>query len=133
MQCPHCLQHFHEDWNYVRVASDKDGNWGIGTTICAACGRVVVNLGRLLQRVDRTGGVSWVPNPTTFNLVYPKGISRSPIPSEIPPEFATDYRQACLVLPDSEKASAALSRRCVQHLLREKAGVKKDDLAKEIQ
>jgi Domain of unknown function (DUF4145) len=37
------------------------------------------------------------------------------------------------VLADSEKASAALSRRCLQHLLREKAGVKKGDLATEIQ
>lgn len=30
-------------------------------------------------------------------------------------------------------ASAALSRRCLQHLLREKAGVKKGDLTNEIQ
>ena len=37
------------------------------------------------------------------------------------------------MLPDSEKASAALSRRCLQHLLRERAGVQKNDLAKEIQ
>jgi hypothetical protein len=48
-------------------------------------------------------------------------------------EFSTDYREACLVLPDSEKASAALSRRCLQHLMRENAGIKKDDLAREIQ
>jgi len=66
-------------------------------------------------------------------LVYPKGISRSSIPAEIPTGFATDYREACLVLPDSEKASAALSRRCLQYLLREKAGIKKGDLANEIQ
>jgi hypothetical protein len=38
-----------------------------------------------------------------------------------------------LVLPDSEKASAALSRRCLQHLLREKAGIKPGNLANEIQ
>jgi len=38
-----------------------------------------------------------------------------------------------MVLPDSAKASAALSRRCLQHLLREKASVKHQDLAKEIQ
>jgi Domain of unknown function (DUF4145) len=44
-----------------------------------------------------------------------------------------DYSEACLVLPDSEEASAALSRRCLQHLLREKSGAKKGDLANEIQ
>jgi hypothetical protein len=37
------------------------------------------------------------------------------------------------VLPDSAKASAALSRRCLQNLLREKASVKPGNLADEIQ
>jgi hypothetical protein len=55
------------------------------------------------------------------------------VPTEVPEGFSNDYLEACLVVHDSEKASAALSRRCLQHLLREKAGIKKDDLAKEIQ
>lgn len=38
-----------------------------------------------------------------------------------------------MILADSPKASAALSRRSLQHILREKAGVKKSDLANEIQ
>jgi hypothetical protein len=37
------------------------------------------------------------------------------------------------VLPDSAKASAALSRRLLQHLIREKAGITRRDLATEIQ
>lgn len=37
------------------------------------------------------------------------------------------------MLPDSPKASAALGRRCLQHLLREKAGVRHPSLAQEIQ
>ena len=41
--------------------------------------------------------------------------------------------EACLVLADSPKASAALSRRCLQHILREKAKVKiPNDLGKAI-
>jgi hypothetical protein len=50
----------------------------------------------------------------------------------VPPDVAEDYREACLVLPDSAKASAALSRRCLQHLLRTAAGVKPGNLADEI-
>jgi hypothetical protein len=67
-------------------------------------------------------------------LIQPKGIARSPLPPEIPEEFAADYREACLVLVDSPKASAALSRRCLQHLLWGKAAVidKPTDLGKEI-
>src|SRR5690606_22414791 len=65
-------------------------------------------------------------------LGYPKTTARPAPPAEVPPEFADDYKEASLVLADSPKASAALSRRCLQHLLREKAGVKHSDLAKEI-
>ncbi len=66
-------------------------------------------------------------------LVRPKVASRTPVPKEVPKEFSCDYNESCMVFADSPKASAALSRRCLQHILREKAGVKKDDLANEIQ
>jgi hypothetical protein len=51
---------------------------------------------------------------------------------EVPEELSADYKEACLVLPDSAKASAALSRRCLQVLLREVAKVKPSDLSREI-
>lgn len=66
-------------------------------------------------------------------LVWPKGSTRPPCPKEVPEAFASDYREACIVLPDSAKASAALSRRCLQNLLREVAKVKPADLYNEIQ
>jgi hypothetical protein len=70
---------------------------------------------------------------TKVAQVYPKGASRPSSPKEVPDEFAEDYNEACLVLADSPKASAALSRRCSQHVLREKAQVKQGNLANEIQ
>jgi hypothetical protein len=66
-------------------------------------------------------------------IVHPKTTTRKPLSHEVPSDFSDDYKEACLVLADSEKASAALSRRCLQHLLRSKAGVKPSDLASEIQ
>jgi hypothetical protein len=65
-------------------------------------------------------------------LVRPKGISRQPPPQDVPPEIAAEYNEAALVLSDSPKASAALSRRCLQHLLRDVAKIKASDLSKEI-
>jgi hypothetical protein len=73
-----------------------------------------------------------IENAQSLLLIRPKGTNR-PIPQEAPKEFAEDYAEACIVLPDSPKASAALSRRCLQHLLREVAKVKKSDLVDEIQ
>jgi hypothetical protein len=66
-------------------------------------------------------------------LIRPRGTNRPPVPAEVLDEFAEDYREACVVLPDSPKASAALSRRALQHLLREKGGASQKDLAKQIQ
>ena len=65
-------------------------------------------------------------------IFYPKGTAR-PIPPGVDEEFADDFREACLVIGDSEKASAALSRRCLQNLLREKAKTKAKNLAEQIQ
>lgn len=65
--------------------------------------------------------------------VTPRLQAVSPLPTQVPNEYADNYKEACLTIADSPKASAALSRRCLQHLLREEAGVKKADLANEIQ
>jgi hypothetical protein len=136
MQCPHYLTHFHESWTATRIGKDKDSHWDTCVTTCPACERFVIGLLR---------GPAPLPHPPQpsqrtltqlnglFTLVHPKAISRTPLSSEVPKEFAADYREACLVLPDSEKASAALSRRCLQHLLHDKIGIKEHTLADEIQ
>jgi len=54
------------------------------------------------------------------------------VPPEAPRPIAADYVEACQVLPVSAKASAALSRRCLQAMLHAH-GYKDKDLAKEVQ
>ena len=66
-----------------------------------------------------------------WRQVYPIGANRGPVPPEVPPEIARDYVEACNVLPISAKASAALSRRCLQNMLHAHA-YKARDLAKEV-
>jgi len=65
-------------------------------------------------------------------LLYPLGSGRPPVPSEVPPTIAEDYNEACLTLPLSPKASSALSRRCLQAVLREKGGSPKNNLNDQI-
>jgi hypothetical protein len=77
-----------------------------------------------------------VQRPATRQLIYPRGTLRPPCPKEVVNEdqaLAADYGEACLVLPDSAKASAALSRRCLQRLLQTKANAQKRDLDPQIQ
>lgn len=64
--------------------------------------------------------------------IYPRTRLRPACPMEVPDAMREDYDEAVLVLEDSPKASAALSRRCLQTLLREVARVKNGDLVDEI-
>jgi hypothetical protein len=67
-----------------------------------------------------------------IEYVYPLKRVTRPLPAEVPAEFRVDFQEAALVLGDSSKASAALSRRLLQRVLREKLGIKKRDLFQEI-
>jgi hypothetical protein len=98
---------------------------------CPACGCYILSL---FERYDRygAGGKNYYHNQREF-LCYPKAVSRAPLPEEVPEKYAVDYKEACLTLADSPKASAALSRRCLQHILREEAKIKPGNLADEIQ
>ena len=138
MKCPHCLENFHvgdltspedidesergmhEFHNTCFISEVGDSDCWIEKVICPACDKFIITL--VIERY-----------PEHRDLIWPKGYSRPPVPPEVPEEFVADYREACLVLADSPKASAALSRRCLQYILREKAGVKPGNLYNEIE
>ena len=122
MKCPHCLVSFHAEWTREVLRSDIEYLWSTSYTLCAACKKLIVYLAK-----GHPGGT----NLASF-MVYPRGISRIPLPADVPEQYAQDYKEACLVLPDSPKASAALSRRCLQNVLRAIPKVKPSDLSKEI-
>jgi hypothetical protein len=127
MRCNHCLTAFHAEKETHILGTDADSGWAVDTYRCPQCNRF--NL--YLVRCDLQGHSVWNIHET--KLFRPKGATRPPPALEVPKEFAEDYIEACLVLPDSAKASAALSRRCLQHVLREHGGVKPGDLASEIE
>lgn len=53
-------------------------------------------------------------------------------PDYIPISLLQDYKEACLIRDLSPKASATLSRRCLQGIIRDFWGISKDRLADEI-
>jgi hypothetical protein len=135
MKCPHCLTEFHDQIKDLDLGRDVDGDWAIRKLTCPSpqCNRDIYYLITGTWTRDQFGNCRSIDKIKGFFLIRPKVISRNPIPPEVPTIFAEDYNEACLVLSDSTKASAALSRRCLQLLLREKASIKKGDLANEIQ
>ena len=86
-------------------------------SMCPHCKNIIL--------ADSAGTLLW---PHTYSV---------PIPEEVKgeaPGLAADYNEAALVLPKSPRASAALSRRCLQSILAEKGGAKRSDgLADQIQ
>ena len=138
MRCPHCLVTiFAEPWE-LSLGFDRDFNWWIRTFLCPSCSRYVLQLVKEPTRPGYTGPPPGSRHPApadaVSSLVHPKATNRQPVPAEVPEEFTADYREACLVLTDSPKASAALSRRCLQHILQEKSGAKtQNNLAKTIE
>ncbi len=67
-----------------------------------------------------------------IKMVYPLMTTRDFDLTYIPKHIAEDYSEACLIISFSPKASAALSRRCLQTILREQ-GFSDKSLQKEIQ
>ena len=133
MKCPHCRVEFHYKPKSTYIGTDSDGDWILTQAVCPACKKIIL---RLLNGFDVYNQAAQYMN---FNHVkknffaYPKSSSRQPCPPEVTKKFAEDYTEACLVISDSPKASAALSRRCLQNILREKAKVKHNNLYNEIQ
>ena len=140
MKCPHCLVEFHAKVEWKYLDDDVEGDWAIEKYQCPnpKCSKFVLYLVKgKAKYISYAAGTAQVFNgiyPVSKRiLINPKGSSHPPVPPQVTTIFSEDYTEACLVLPDSPKASAALSRRCLQNILREKAGVKHSDLATEIQ
>ncbi len=58
--------------------------------------------------------------------------SAKPLPDYIPSPIQEDYYEACLIVEKSPKASATLSRRCLQGMIRDFWDIKKNRLIDEI-
>jgi hypothetical protein len=113
MKCPHCAIHFHDNWDtrYMERASGipQSGGayWYYRSALCPNCRDVTIEVALMIDKAPVSG----------WRQIYPIGASRGPVPPEVPAEIAQDYIESCNVLPISAKASAALSRRCLQNIL----------------
>ena len=133
MKCPHCLHAFFVNWTTWSNSktgtffNDKAATFHFKTTLCPTCFQAIC----VVIKKDKDDFTD--ETRTTEIMAYPKATAR-PVPPEVEAAFANDFKEACLVIGDSEKASAALSRRCLQNLLIEKAGAQeKANLDSQIQ
>ena len=118
---PHCktanrfeqaINHQNHAYSFMNVTNGHDdGNAILRLCRCTNCGEIIIFFSE--------------------NMIYPLGSSRKPCPKEVPIEIAEDYKEACLVEHLSSKATAALARRCLQHIFHNQ-GINKQNLSEEI-
>lgn len=121
MQCPHCRTEYFESWVPTQLQTDAHPRMIGGpfagrpmfirskVAVCPKCGGPTVEL--------ELDGIA-TSDPVFARLrAIPRSGPFPPAPPEVPGAVAADYAEANEVLPISPKASAALSRRCLQAIL----------------
>src|SRR5690606_16807045 len=97
--------------------------------ICPECDNLVVSL--------KVGKYRWVDDMGEVYeaqqeiIIYPQNTLRV-TEALIPEEYRNAFNEANSVLPYSPKASAALGRRLLQQILRDKYEIERHDLSKQI-
>jgi hypothetical protein len=125
-KCPHCRHVVYFSFptvaaraSFALKVADAGDTVYVYSSKCPNCKRPIVTA------KIASGGEERV------RLVHPFNIVRT-VPPEVPKDIQEDFLEAAAVLSISEKASAALSRRCLQNLLT-KQRYKKKDLVKQIE
>lgn len=140
LTCPHCYKEIHALCRGTQFISEISENFfaiGVYHAQCPACKELILFWKEVRRKETET--VVFLPGATIgmsrahARFIYPQGSHRKPPHSDVPKEFADDYKEACLILESSPQASAALGRRVLQHIIREKAGIKEKNLDQEIQ
>lgn len=120
MKCPHCKNFIHLNFDFKNLGSDSEYTWYAENGLCPSCKKMIIFLAYSASGLEKKF------------LVYPKTSSCDKAPIEVPSHIAEDFDEAGLILNDSPKASAALSRRCLQTIIHEYFKVNKRNLSEEI-
>jgi hypothetical protein len=136
MICPHCKLGIHEGYSYTQMilSTNKAGNqygWRTKYQLCPECRETIIHLEKGAWGAVQQNQPPQTVQPSESHLVWPQQGSRQ-CPPAVPDGLKKDFLEAAAILPKSPQASAALTRRCLQHLLRDYGKAKTRDLADQI-
>jgi hypothetical protein len=117
MDCPHCRAEVEAKPHTFALGIDQDGTWQISNVRCPTCDRLIVS-------VCTKEGKSYP--------AWPPASDWARLSTDVPEELAGEYLTANQVLPYSEEASAAISRRLLHRVLASQADVGYGGLAVQI-
>jgi len=134
LRCPNCANGIHFESEFYNVTSThgtEENAWGYAlfSGSCPLCNQLIIcrEIGELFT--NDTGEI--MASFKNTEILYPI-ISCKEINQEVPERYKKDFLEAYAVLQISPKASAALSRRILQDILRQELKIQKSNLAQEI-
>jgi hypothetical protein len=135
VKCPYCRKIIHLETMPSPAARDElyrqgaPRGWDVAVNGCPACRKPIVLLcygtyfesdpPRLVKTLEQ-------------KVIWPTG-AVSDADESVPKHFAQDHTEAAAIASLSPRASAALSRRVLQHVIRERYGIHKRNLEDEIE
>lgn len=140
-QCPYCSRHATIGHHNVSREShtfdinNKDGHSLLLTQVIScpnpSCREYEVTASLYDARRGLNGNLVRADEPRKEWKLRPESAAR-PMPEYVPAAVVADYTEACAILYLSPKASATLARRCLQGMIRDFFGVRKEKLLHEI-
>jgi len=109
-------------YNKLYASGEEDSLFAFSSR-CPSCKKPIITL--VHGKIEEDGQYN------EFYLVYPRHIERF-VPPEVPSDITEDFIEAVAVLSISQKASAALSRRCLQNVLIDKGANSRKNLSEQI-
>jgi len=139
-RCPYCNHdvtitdsNFSTDVHYFDERN-KDGFLGISTQVIVCPNKECkeYTISAYLWSAERTNRGPKLTSESLFTWQLKPQSQAKTYPSYIPKAIIDDYNEACLIKDLSPKASATLSRRCLQGIIRDFWGISKGRLIDEL-
>lgn len=131
MICPHCSTAVRFEWDVTesfQIDKEKKHALEVFYAECPECFKLVVGV----QEGTLDPGNTFLNKDISETIIYPVTNSFQ-YSEDIPNKYLEDYEEAVKVLSLSPKASAALTRRLLQNILREEFNIVEKSLVKEIE
>jgi len=130
IKCPHCFVTIFGIWTFLHTnypISANDLEYTFLHMVCPACNESIVKMDWKTD-TDRLNFLEPLDENIGWRYVIPINSIRFKLNNEIPLKYQKMFREASCILEDSPAASAAISRKCLQELLKDYEKTSSDTL-----
>ncbi|MCW7543046.1 DUF4145 domain-containing protein [Aurantimonas litoralis] len=125
----------YDSFHLINVGAHKLGEVGLRTQAIscsnADCRDIFLHTALIKSSRSPSGGSAPSGEPISSWQLRPYSLAK-PQPECVPKALVDDYEEACLIRELSPKASATLSRRCLQGMIRDFCDIRKRTLFEEV-